>query len=132
MLIVEPAQGAEAGAVDALLARLTGVAVTGEAVVVGFSQGGALAGLAAGKFAATAIVAGFLPDGAQPAFVTGQPVLVVHGSEDDVVDPLHGRRLARLASRAGAEVTTFWHEAGHAWTPECTEAVVGFLGQLGR
>ena len=98
-----------------------------DTVLIGFSQGGALASLAGAGFAATIIVAGFLPDGVAVPFVARQRLLVVHGETDDVVDPLHGRRLARLASRAGADVSTVWHDGGHEWTPECTEAVLAFL-----
>lgn len=129
----EPEAGDPAAAATGLLERLeglaghTGAAANCDTVLVGFSQGGALASLAGAGFAATIIVAGFLPDDVANPFVAGQRLLVVHGEADDVVDPLHARRLARLASRAGANVATVWHSGGHEWTGECTEAVIAFL-----
>ena len=129
--LARPAGDPEAAAA-ALMAAL-GVLLAAEpqrqTALIGFSQGGALACLAGAGFAATIIVAGFLPDGISSPFVAGQRLLVVHGEADDVVDPLHGRRLARVASRAGADVTTVWHDGGHEWTTPCTEAVLAFLAE---
>jgi hypothetical protein len=137
-----PGAGGAVRAVAALasdLAREAEAVGASEVVVAGFSQGAAMAtALLAVRPASdgpphrVAIVAGFLPDGLVPlgpAAGSGgpRPVLVVHGAQDEVVDPLHGRRVARWARRSGHEVTEVEHPGGHEWTAEVTDAVLRWL-----
>lgn len=128
------------------------VAVTVRALVVadgrptvlcGFSQGGAMALLAcagapdgprAGP-AGLAVVAGFVPDDLEgrPRGPVPPPVLVLHGEDDEAVDPMHGRLVARWCERAGAPALDHvTYAAGHDWVPATTAAVVSWLGRLPR
>jgi predicted esterase len=107
-----------------------------DVIVVGFSQGGALAlalccdGGATPSVAtpwAAAIVAGFVPDGTVMGTARMRELLVIHGEGDEIVDCAYGDLIARQARRAGAAVAHVRHGGGHAWVPECTEALVGWV-----
>lgn len=100
-------------------------------IVVGFSQGAAMA-LALGLGAAVVCVAGFLPGDAPLAVGTGRDdgpdvVFVVHGEDDDVVDPMHGRLVARRCRALGAQVDEASHPGGHVWDDDVTALVVAWL-----
>ncbi len=94
-------------------------------VVVGHSQGAALA-LRLGLGRRIVVAAGFLAGG-EPTVTQATSVLVVHGEDDETVDPLHGRLVARRCRAAGALVEERWHDGGHAWTPTVAAVVVGWL-----
>ena len=86
-------------AVDAFWANLTEHVAAETVILAGFSQGGALAA-AAGLCAAgirpvsgVAVVGGFLPEGQRINGALRPRLLVVHGNQDDVVDPWHAARL---------------------------------------
>ena len=116
----EPAQ--LAAGIEALGSTLTDLttrlAVGADALVLGgYSQGGAMA-LAAlldptlsVRPTGVAALAAYLPhrEAAQDrALAEGHPLLIAHGADDDVVDPLLGRSAAKALHRAGAVVT--WAE----------------------
>jgi predicted esterase len=102
-------------------------------VVVGFSQGGALALLwalrvvdgshdrATPDLAALAVVAGWLPsvDGLEldPAGCRAARVLIAHGDDDETVAPQLGRGAARLLERQHIDTTVTTLAAGHDLEP---------------
>lgn len=107
---------------------------TSSLCIAGFSQGGATALVAAARLAAltpdrplaVVVVAGFLP-GTGVTLPERTPVLVVHGLDDDVVDPFHGELIARRLRRQGCDVTEASHPGGHVWTDEVTARVRAWL-----
>lgn len=105
-----------------------------DVVVVGWSQGGAVAlALAAWPegptVAAVAAVAGWLPgfEGVTWAARPGLPVLVVHGEDDEVVPLPMGRSAARHLERSGAEVALRLHPVGHQLTTDMLADVARWL-----
>lgn len=103
-------------------------------VVVGWSQGAA-AGLAytmrpdAPEVVGVVVLAGWLPelDGMTWVVRPHLPVLVVHGSDDEVVPVQAGKSAARVLERWGADVT--WHEipGGHTVSVEMVRVVKDWL-----
>lgn len=95
----------------------------GEVVVVGFSQGGAmalawsLAGTATAPLASVVCLSGYLPelDGLPVHWdrLAGVPVLVQHGRHDDVVPADFGADTAATLAHHGALVTWQEHDGGH-------------------
>lgn len=112
---------------DASLAHLDAavgaLAAHGPVVVVGYSQGAALAltwvlwpGRVSALPAALAALAGFLPPGdldLDPARAAGLRLLALHGEDDEVVPLPLGRSVARLAERHGADVRFVETPGGH-------------------
>ena len=108
-----------------------------EALVLGgFSQGGALALAAATdpslatRPGGVAALAAYLPhrDRDQDhALVSGRPVLVAHGVDDEVVDVLLGRSAAKALERAGAVVTWAPVEGGHTAAGPLLDALRSWL-----
>ena len=103
-----------------------------ELVLIGFSQGASLAvGLACDGHSPSpgwvVCVAGFPPDGCELEHAAMRGLLVLHGTHDDVVDPMYGRIIARSARKVGVVVAEATHDGGHAWTVSCSEAVVRWL-----
>lgn len=108
-----------------------------QAVLVGFSQGAAAALTAAvaeggPRLGAVAAVAGWLPDldGVAWAPRPDVPVLLVHGTDDEVVPLPLGRSAARYLERSGAPVTWREHEAGHRLTAPMVADVATWLHGL--
>jgi len=113
----DPAElAASVASIDRTIARLLEQCelAAGRAVLGGYSQGGAAALAAAldptvvARPGAVAALAAYLPHrdtDQDPALAAGVPVLVAHGEEDEVVDPILGRSAARVLERAGAAVT---------------------------
>lgn len=104
------------------------------AVVLGFSQGAAAAmALVAAEgmptVAAVIGIAAWLPtlDGVAWSPRPGPEVLLVHGTDDEVVPTPMGRSAARFLERSGLDVT--WHEldGGHAVTDAALDAVSAWL-----
>ena len=111
-----------------------------DVVLVGYSQGGAtaLATLldpgAGPAPRAVASLAGYLPHRDDPHLdltrAAGVAVLVAHGRDDDMVEPLRGRSAAKVLTRAGAAVT--WAEVGggHRLGPDLVDALARWLADL--
>jgi predicted esterase len=111
-----------------------------EVVLVGYSQGGALALATALDPSsgppppAAAMLAGYLVnrDDGDLAFerVAGRPVLVGHGADDHVVETMRGRSAAKVLHRKGALVT--WSEVvgGHRFGPDLLGPLRTWLAAL--
>ncbi len=128
----EPASGHEHSASDAL-AELSGRVELAGTVVCGFSQGGAMAvtaGFGRSDLHGVVSVCGFLPEGVSVTESTN-PMLLVAGDADEVVDPFYSESLARLAKKAGCSVTLSTVATGHKWTPEVSAVVKKWLRALG-
>lgn len=95
-----------------------------EAVIVGYSQGGAAAQALAFRAEtpvrprAIAVVSSYLPpddgftwDFSAAAGITN--VLIVHGIDDDQVPVLHGRSTSKVLARNGIETVFIEVDAGH-------------------
>lgn len=113
-----------------------------ELVLAGFSQGGALA-LATLLDPATSrppsavgVLAGYLPTRAEGAIdldrASGLPLLVAHGDDDALVEPLRGRSAARALQRAGASVSWIPVEGGHRFDGPLLDALGHWLAALDR
>lgn len=104
-------------------AAVGALAAAGPVVVVGYSQGAALAltwalwpGRVSALPAALAVLAGFLPPGdldLDPARAAGLALLALHGEDDEIVPLPLGRSVARLAERNGADVRFVETPGGH-------------------
>jgi len=110
-------------------------------VVVGYSQGGAVAlalALRAGaprRPAGVAAVAGFLPhtDGLVWAIGEAAPTtaaLLVHGTDDEAVPVQQGRSAARALARNGMAVTWRELDGGHALGPDAVEVLRAWLDSM--
>jgi phospholipase/carboxylesterase len=95
----------------------------GRTVLAGFSQGAAVTAgvLAHGtpELAGYAILSGYLhPAAALPAALTGRPVFIGHGDQDDLL-PVGLARAARdRLQQLGAQVTYREYPTGHSLCPE--------------
>jgi len=100
-------------------------------VVIGFSQGSAMATLVAHlpEVAAVVLISGFLPD-PRPTDPVTAPVLCVYGDADEVVDPFLSQMTSRWLTAGGAEVTDVSHVGGHVWSPSVTDAIITWLKGL--
>jgi phospholipase/carboxylesterase len=104
-------------------------------IVMGFSQGGVMsleAGLNyKGKVAAIVSMSGYMPDPwetltkAQAPLDT--PILLVHGTEDEVVPVEGSRKAVKALKEAGYNPTLKEFPMGHQITEESLEAVRNFL-----
>lgn len=111
----------------------------GEVVVVGFSQGGAmalawsLAGAVGTRLASVVCLSGYLPelDGLPVRWdrLAGVPVLVQHGRHDDVVPADFGADTAATLAHHGAEVTWQEHDGGHHPSEHSLAQVRTWLGE---
>ena len=122
-------------------AVLMDAGLTGDALAVaGFSQGGALAlahlldPTASCRPGAVAGLAAYLPtrdDGCiDRSRAHDRPILLVHGRDDAVVEPLRGRSAARALHRSGALVTWSEVDGGHRFDTPLTNPLRIWLGQL--
>jgi phospholipase/carboxylesterase len=111
----------------------------GRVSLVGFSQGGYLAGFTAlrhpARFRALVVAAGRLKDeilaaDAPRAAAAGLRVLDVHGEKDAAVRPEPCRASAERLAALGLPVEFRTYDAGHAVLrdPRCRDDVRGFLG----
>jgi phospholipase/carboxylesterase len=90
-------------------------------VLVGFSQGAALSQALAltepGLTAGVAVLAGYLPafvrEWATPGRLTGKPVFIAHGVQDEAVPVADARLACEALTRAGADVTYREYPVGH-------------------
>jgi predicted esterase len=85
-------------------------------VLLGFSQGGALALAAAARnvehIVGVVSMSAFLPDGFDPGSFA-VPLLLVHGEDDDVVDVFNAERLHRQTTKQGLNSTLTLFSGGH-------------------
>jgi phospholipase/carboxylesterase len=103
----------------------------GKIVLTGFSQGGMMS-LDVGfrtkqKLAGIVVMSGALNEQELPPFNAEIPVLMIHGTQDDMIPVLAARRARRLLEQHG--VLPEYHEfaMGHYVTPESMAVVRDFL-----
>ena len=130
---LQPAIGSLLGLLDAY-AELQGVDAT-QFDAMGFSQGAAMVGsltlMHPERLNQAAILAGFLPDGAE-ALVASQPLkgkslFVAHGTRDELVDVEIARRSVGLLEQAGAQVTYCEDDVGHKLSARCSRGLQEFF-----
>ena len=105
----------------------------GKLILSGFSQGG-LMSLDAGfrlrkKPAGIVVMSGALFEYDLPPFSPGIPVLIVHGTEDDVIPVLAARRTRRVLESHGVEPEYHEFAMGHFVTPESIAVVADFIAR---
>jgi phospholipase/carboxylesterase len=103
----------------------------GKVILSGFSQGG-LMSLDVGfrireKLAGIVVMSGALYEDDPPPLSPGLPVLMVHGSEDDMIPVLAARRARRILESHGIDVEYYEFPMGHSVTPESIAVVANFL-----
>ncbi|MGH9423425.1 MAG: alpha/beta hydrolase [Thermoanaerobaculia bacterium] len=117
--------------IDELVARYP--TPDGKIVIAGFSQGGLMAidvGFRTSQPIAGIVVmsAGIFEADMPPLHKI--PILIIHGTEDDMVPIVHARRTRHILEEHG--IAPEYHEfpMGHHVTPESMEVVSGFLGRV--
>jgi len=103
--------------------------------VMGFSQGAALSNVIAclhpERVRKAAILAGFMPSGMEEIVakkpLTGKPVFVTHGTQDNLVPIDRARASMSLLEQAGAHVTYCEAEVGHKVSADCLRALEFFF-----
>lgn len=109
----------------------------GKLVIGGFSQGALMAleaGLRTGKkVAGIVVMSGGLYEADLPdlASRTATPVLIAHGTDDDVVPVNHARRARRVLEDAGFAVEYHEYAMAHQVVQEETEHARAFLERVG-
>jgi phospholipase/carboxylesterase len=103
----------------------------GKVILSGFSQGGMMS-LDVGfrireKLAGIAVMSGALYEEDPPNFSPGLPVLLVHGTEDDMIPVLAARRARRILESHGVEPEYHEFRMGHFVTPESIAVVADFI-----
>jgi phospholipase/carboxylesterase len=103
----------------------------GKVIMSGFSQGG-LMSLDVGfrikeKLAGIVVMSGGLYEEDPPPFSPGLPVLMVHGTDDDMIPVLAARRARRILESRGVELEYHEFPMGHFVTPESIAVVADFL-----
>lgn len=103
--------------------------------VVGFSQGAAMAGMLSllypERVRRLAMLAGFLPHGAEaltpPSFDPGKRIFIAHGTQDLMVSVERARQAVQLFEQAGAQVEYCEADVAHKVSAECLRALVDYL-----
>lgn len=106
-----------------------------QSALIGFSQGAAMTldtGLhAAPRYAVLVAMSGYLPEGADlPATIAGareQPLLIIHGTVDTVVDVEIGRRARQVLEAGGMRPAYREFAMGHEVSEESLVVVAAFL-----
>jgi len=105
----------------------------GKLILSGFSQGG-LMSIDAGyrtqqPLAAIVVMSGAIAEADAPDFAAKKdvPVLIVHGTEDDMIPVLAARRARRILEQHGIEPEYHEFPMGHHVTPESMEVVRNFM-----
>ena len=136
-----PARGASLPESRALLLELIDELVRryptppGKLIVSGFSQGGLMAidvgYRTAQPLAGIVVMSGAIAEADAPDFEARKdvPVLIVHGTEDDVIPLLAARRARRLLEQHGIEPEYHELPMGHQVTPESMEIVRNFMAE---
>jgi phospholipase/carboxylesterase len=117
--------------IDDLVARYP--TPPGKLIVSGFSQGG-LMSIDVGyrtkqALAGIVVMSGAIAEDDAPDFEAKKdvPVLIVHGTEDDMIPVLNARRARRLLEQHGIEPEYHEFAMGHHVTPESMEIVRNFM-----
>src|SRR5438128_814738 len=105
----------------------------GKVILSGFSQGG-LMSLDVGfrtkqKIAGIVVMSGALYEDDPPPFSREIPVLMVHGTEDDMIPVLAARRTRRILESHGIEPEYHEFPMGHFVTPESIAVVAEFIAR---
>lgn len=100
-------------------------------ILSGFSQGG-LMSLDVGfrireKIAGIVVMSGALYEDDLPPLSPGLPVLMVHGTDDDMIPVLAARRARRVLESHGVDLEYHEFAIGHFVTPESIGIVADFL-----
>jgi phospholipase/carboxylesterase len=103
----------------------------GKMILSGFSQGG-LMSLDVGfrttqPIAGIVVMSGALYDEDPPPFSRRIPVLIVHGTEDDMIPVLAARRTRRILESHGIDVEYHEFPMGHFVTPDSIAIVAEFI-----
>lgn len=119
--------------IDELVARYP--APEGKIVVAGFSQGGMMA-IDVGfrttqQIAGIVVMSGGLFE-ADPPPLRDLPILIVHGTEDEMVELFHARRTRFVLEEHGVHPEYHEFSMGHHVTPESLAVVREFLGRVLR
>jgi phospholipase/carboxylesterase len=119
--------------IDELVARYP--TPEGKIVVAGFSQGGMMA-IDVGfrtkqKIAGIVVMSGGIFEADMPP-LRDLPILIVHGTEDEMVELSHARRTRFILEESGVHPEYHEFAMGHHVTPESLEVVRDFLGRVLR
>lgn len=103
----------------------------GKVILSGFSQGG-LMSIDVGfrvreKLAGIVVMSGALYEEDPPIFSPGLPVLIVHGTQDDMIPVLAARRARRVLESHGVEPEYHEFPMGHFVIPESIAVVADFI-----
>ena len=105
----------------------------GKLIISGFSQGG-LMSIDVGyrtkhEVAGIVVMSGAIAELDMPDFAAKKdvPVLIVHGTEDDMIPVLAARRARRVLEQHGIEPEYHEFPMGHHVTPESMEVVRNFM-----
>lgn len=103
----------------------------GRIILSGFSQGGMMSldvGFRiADKLAGIVVMSGALYEDDPPPFAPQPPVLIVHGTQDDMIPVLAARRTRRVLESHGVEPEYHEFPMGHFVTPESMGIVADFI-----
>ena len=105
--------------------------------LMGFSQGAAmsytLALLYPQRIRLLAALSGFIPEGGEALLarhrLTGKPVFVSHGRQDDLIPIDQARKAVTQLEKAAALVTYCESDAGHKVSKECLTGMEMFFGK---
>ena len=106
--------------------------------VMGFSQGEAmvyaLTLLYPERIRRLAALSGFIPDNGDALFamqrLSGKPVLIAHGRQDDLIPVENARRAVSLLKRAGAQVNYCESDTCHKLSMDYLNAMEKFFGDF--
>ena len=103
----------------------------GKVILTGFSQGG-LMSIDAGfrtkqKLAGIVVMSGALYEEDPPPFSADIPVLMIHGTADDMIPVLAAHRARRVLEQHGVRPEYHEFPMGHYVTPESTAVVAEFI-----
>jgi len=105
----------------------------GKVVLCGFSQGGMMS-LDAGfrtavELAAIVVMSGALYETDPPPFTRKIPVMITHGTEDDVIPLLAAHRTRRVLEEHGVDVEYHEFPMGHQISEESMAVIAAFMAR---
>jgi phospholipase/carboxylesterase len=117
--------------IDALVEKYP--TTPGKIILSGFSQGGMMS-LDCGyrtqqKLAGIVVMSGALFEGDLPPIRRDPPVLIVHGTADDMINVNMARRARRMLEEKGADVDYHEFAMGHHVTPESLDVIREFISK---